>query len=80
MVDYRSDEHFDSHPAVETAFRFTKMIINKRDGIMVKEGEKEGEKKVENLKFGEFQVFLNMLRKYYILCQVFLFVVVLQYS
>ena len=43
------------------------MIINKRDGIMVKEGEKEGEKKVENLKFGEFQVFLNMLRIIFII-------------
>ena len=67
----RADEHFDSHPAIETAFKLSKMMINKREGIVVTEGEKSGGKKVEAVKFEEFPVFLSMLRKYYILCQVY---------
>ena len=66
----RADEHFDSHPAIETAFKLSKMMVNKREGIIVTEDEKSGGKKSQTVKFEEFPVFLNMLRKYYILCQV----------
>ena len=66
----RAEEYFDSHPAIETAFKLAKMMINKREGIVVTEDEKGGGKKMATVKYEEFPVFLNMLRKYYILCQV----------
>lgn len=71
-------EIFDCHPAVETAFKFTKLAA--RDGL---EGETteltentavNDEEEVKNpekiLKFDEFRMFLQNIRQYFLFCEV----------
>ena len=79
----RSDDFFDCHPAIQTAFRcsintnviviikiilrFTKIIACK--GVVVQDNK--GDIKVGGgISFEEFKDFLNLLRQYYIYCQV----------
>ena len=65
----RSDDFFDCHPAIQSAFKFTK-FVTKGPRVISREGE-HGEKVLDNyLEFDEFKIFLNILRQYYFYCQV----------
>ena len=67
----RSDDFFDCHPAIQAAFKFTKLVTNR--GVTKTEDnlKEEGEKKiVKTIVFDEFRTFLAILRQYYIYCQV----------
>ena len=66
----RSDDFFDCHPAVQTAFKFTKLVTNRGVTKSEKDQVKEGEKKLKTIVFDEFRTFLSILRQYYIYCQV----------
>ena len=76
-------EIFDCHPAVETAFTFTKLAA--KDGqeeetteptenTAVKEEEEVKASTTRNaektLQFDEFQIFLQYLRQYFLFCKV----------
>ena len=62
----QSEDFFDCHPAVVTAFNFTKRRIETEE-----EEEINKEKgKPKTLEFSEFKVFLTLLRQYYVYCQV----------
>ena len=62
----QSEDFFDCHPAVVAAFNFTKKRIETNE-----EEEPNKEKgKPKTLEFGEFKVFLTLLRQYYVYCQV----------
>ena len=64
----RSEDFFDSLPAVQQAFRFTKIISN---GGEDQENDNEGKSKINcTLEFKEFRMFLRILRQYYGYCQV----------
>ena len=62
----QSEDFFDCHPAVVTAFNFTKKRLETNE-----EEETNKEKgKPKTLEFSEFKVFLTLLRQYYVYCQV----------
>ena len=63
----RSDDFFDCHPAIQTAFKYTKVITN---WGKIENEEFRGLKKRESLDFDEFKTFLLLLRQYYCYCQV----------
>ena len=66
----RSDDFFDCHPAIQSAFKFTKMVT-KGPSVISHEGIQNAEKVLDNyLEFDEFKIFLNILRQYYVYCQV----------
>ena len=66
----RSDDFFDCHPAIQSAFKFTKMVT-KGPSVISHEGIQNAEKVLDNyLEFDEFKIFLNVLRQYYVYCQV----------
>ena len=63
----RSDDFFDCHPAIQTAFKYTKVITNW--GKIEKDGETNNKRR-ESIDFDEFKTFLLLLRLYYSYCQV----------
>lgn len=63
----RSDDFFDCHPAIQTAFKYTKVVTNwgKTENV-----EDTSIKRKESIDFDEFKTFLLLLRLYYSYCQV----------
>ena len=67
----RSEDFFDCLPAVQEAFKFTKIIYGDGEDKPGEDEENEGKVKIEKtLDFSEFQLFLRILRQYYVYCQV----------
>ena len=64
----RSEDFFDCLPAVQEAFKYTKMISSNGED---EDNDKEGQpKNARTLDFAEFRLFLGILRQYYVYCQV----------
>ena len=63
----RSDDFFDCHPAIQTAFKYTKVITN---WGKIEKDEETNNKRKESIDFDEFKTFLRLLRLYYSYCQV----------
>ena len=64
----RTEDFFDSLPAVQQAFRFTKIISTEGED---QDRDNEGKPKIDpTLDFDEFRLFLMILRQYYSYCQV----------
>ena len=63
----RSDDFFDCHPAIQTAFKYTKVVTNWGKTEKV---EETSIKRRESIDFDEFKTFLLLLRLYYSYCQV----------
>ena len=64
-------EWFDCYPAVQTAFKFTKLILDKdlehdQDEV----AETDEDKTDPILLFSEFKQFLAALKQYYVYCKV----------
>ena len=66
----RTEDFFDSLPAIQEAFKFTKIISNYADGQEQEEDTEATMKDSKTLSFDEFRVFLRILRQYYDYCQV----------
>ena len=65
----RSDDFFDCHPAIQTAFKYTKVITN---WGKIEKDEEVNSKRRESIDFDEFKTFLLLLRLYYSYCQVYI--------
>ena len=65
----RSDDFFDCHPAIQTAFKYTKVITN---WGKIEKDEEVNIKRRESIDFDEFKTFLLLLRLYYSYCQVYI--------
>ena len=63
----RSDDFFDCYPAIQAAFKFTKMVTCKVD---LDDDNINEAIEMNKIEFSEFRVFLIILRKYYEYCQV----------
>ena len=63
---YRTEDHFDSLPAIEVSFKFTKIITCE----MAANNNTAADMEKKPLKFTEFGVFLKLLHQYYVYCQV----------
>ena len=64
----RSEDFFDCLPAVQEAFKFSKVISSYED----EQGHAEETEAVQDsstLNFDEFREFLRVLRQYYVYCQ-----------
>ena len=65
----RSDDFFDCHPAIQTAFKYTKVITN---WGKIEKDEEVNIKRRESIDFDEFKTFLLLLRLYYSYYQVYI--------
>ena len=70
-----TEEWFDCYPAIQTAFKFTKLMLDtdkdlEHDEDDVAKTEADEEKTEAVLLFSEFQLFLAALKQYYMYCKV----------